>query len=337
MPNRDTIVIAASAGGLEALRHIAANLPSDLAASLFIVLHIDASTSVLPKLLTHADGMPAIHPTDAQQIENSFIYIAPPDQHMTIHDGSIRVERTAKENGFRPAADPLFRSAAQSRGPRVIGVVLTGALDDGAAGLASVKQCGGIAIVQDPEDAAYRSMPDSALETTPVDYVLPLAHIPAMLLEEVGRELTEAEASRTCGQPLKEDEKVAEDLAMIEQRKDTDVALSGLSCPSCGGALWEIYEGHTRFKCRTGHAYSPESLLREHGNGLETALWSAVRALDERASISRRMASRARDVGHHAQADKYEERADEANKNSAALRRIIAADPGAPCPETTEA
>src|SRR5690349_180578 len=178
MPGHDIIVTRASAGGVEALRAVVAVLPADLPAAVFVVLHIPAqSPSMMPSILSRAGPLPAAHPTDGEPIRPGHIYVAPPDCHLLIDHERVRGVRGPRENRTRPAVDPLFRTAARAYGPRVVAVVLTGTLDDGTAGLQAVKQRGGLAVVQDPRDAMYAGMPRSALQHTPVDYVVPLSEI----------------------------------------------------------------------------------------------------------------------------------------------------------------
>ncbi len=173
LSGHDIVVIGASAGGVEALGEIVAELPGDLVASIFVVLHIPPSgTSVLPAILMRRGELPASHAVDGEEIGHGHIYIAPPDHHLFLQSESVRVVRGPKENGYRPAIDPLFRSAAHSFGPRVVGVVLSGALDDGTAGLAVIKEAGGCTLVQDPVEALYPNMPSSAIECVTPDRVL---------------------------------------------------------------------------------------------------------------------------------------------------------------------
>jgi|SRR5882724_1676203 len=186
MPGHEIIVVGASAGGVEALMKLVHGLSRNLAASVFIVLHLPAQgSSVLPSILKHAGILNAQHPIDQQKIEMGNIYVAPPDHHLLIEQGLIRVVRGPKENRHRPAIDALFRSAAIAYGAQVVGVVLTGALDDGTAGLLAIKQRNGIAIVQDPNDAIYPDMPRSALKHVAVDYCVPIAEIGPLLVRLV--------------------------------------------------------------------------------------------------------------------------------------------------------
>src|SRR5215207_239744 len=184
MSGHDIIVVGASAGGVEALSQLVASLPPDLPASVFIVLHIPAEgTSVLPRILNRAGPLPAIHPLDGQVIEKGHVYIAPPDHHLLIKQGYVELTRGPRDNGHRPSVDPLFRSAARAYGRRVVGVVLTGALDDGTAGLLAVGMRGGICVVQDPQDALYAGMPQSAIDNVEVDHVVPLAEMGELLMQ----------------------------------------------------------------------------------------------------------------------------------------------------------
>src|SRR5215831_13231965 len=181
MAKHDVIVIGASAGGVEAISRVVADLPRDIRASIFVVLHISRGRSLLPEILTRAGRIPAAHPTDGEPLQYGRIYVAPPDHHLVVQAGAARVVHSASENGVRPAVDPLFRSAARAYGPRVIGVVLTGALDDGTAGVVAIREAGGVNVVQDPEEAFAPGMPRSAIATGAVDHVVPLRDIPLLL------------------------------------------------------------------------------------------------------------------------------------------------------------
>src|SRR5260370_37910621 len=173
MPKHDVVVIGASAGGVEAISRIVADLPRDIRAAIFVVLHISRGRSMLPDILTRAGRLPAAHPTDGEPLRYGRIYVAPPDNHLIVQNGAVRAVHTASENGVRPAVDPLFRSAAREYGSRVIGVILTGALDDGAAGIAAIKEAGGIAIAPGPDEAFSPGMPPSPVATGMVDHIVP--------------------------------------------------------------------------------------------------------------------------------------------------------------------
>jgi len=326
MANRDVIVVGASAGGVEALSRLARNLPQDLPASVFVVLHIPAqSTSLLPMILSRAGSLPASHPEDGERIENGHIYVAPPDRHLMIEPGRIRVVRGPTENRHRPAIDPLFRSAARAYGPRVIGVILTGTLDDGTAGLVAVKVGGGLAVVQDPSDAFCAGMPKSALRYVEVDYVLPLREI-GPLLTRLSRDSLESVVGPVSEEMVKET-KLAEFDMETMQDDDKPGTPSAFSCPDCSGVLWEIEEGNLlRFRCRVGHAYSTDSMNGAQDEAIERALWAGLRALEERAALSRRMAKHARERNMEGIAIPFEEKLRHTEEQAELLREVLLAD-----------
>ncbi len=309
---RDVIVVGASAGGVEALERLVRGFPPELPASVFVVLHmLSTGRSMLDSILSRAGSLPATVAVDAERFDRGHVYVAPPDHHLLIRGGHIQLSLGPRENGHRPAIDPLFRSAARSLGPRVVAVVLSGALDDGAAGARFVKERGGAAVVQDPSDAIYPAMPTNALAATEADRVVPVADMAeglCRLLEEPLERGLEEEAESLWS---------ADDL---EERAEGDP--SGLTCPDCGGALWQRAEGRLiRFACRTGHAFSPESLMQEQSKSLETAMWSALRSLEERADLFRRMARRA---GRQRTAQRFESRARAVERHAGVIREAMA-------------
>jgi two-component system chemotaxis response regulator CheB len=274
LAHRNIIVIGCSVGGVEALQKLVAGLPKSLPAAVFVVLHLaPQGTSVLPQILSRIGTLPAVHPRDNDAIRPGHIYIAPPDKHLMIEDGRVRVTHGPKENRHRPAVDPLFRSAARWHGQRVIGVVLTGSLDDGTAGLLTIKRRGGIAIVQDPQDALAPGMPLSALEIVRVDYVANIEEIPALLKKLVGVDVMENGKGKSSR--LKKETEIAEldNMHAIEDENRPGNP-SQFACPECGGVLWELDgEGMLRFRCRVGHAYTADSLSVEQAEAVEGALW----------------------------------------------------------------
>jgi two-component system chemotaxis response regulator CheB len=309
---------------VEALQRLVAPLPKDFHAAIFVVLHLaPQSTSVLPGILMRAGNLPAVHPRDGETIRMGRIYVAPPDNHMVIEDGKVRVTRGPKENRHRPAIDPLFRSAARWYGPRVIGVVLTGSLDDGTAGMLAIKKRRGVAIVQDPNDAFCGDMPRSALETVAVDYVAPVDRIPELLQQLVPVQVAENGAGKSSR--MKKETEFAElnmDAIEDENRPGTP---SAFACPECGGVLWEMDgEEILRFRCRVGHAYTASSLGVEQAEAVESALWAAMRALEEGASLARRMADNAAKGKRHRLEQRYRERAEAKMQQAEVLRRLIA-------------
>ena len=324
--HRDIVVIGASAGGLEALRQILSELPPGLDATILIVLHTASrAESLLPKILERAGKLPVIHPRDGAAIERGRVYIAPPGFHMIVEDGFLRVVQGPRENLHRPAIDPLFRSAAAAYGPRVIGVILTGMLDDGTAGLMVVSASGGTAIVQNPETALYPGMPRSALDHVPNARTANLQEIPALLLQLISSPLP-AGTSRPADAPLAaaKETRVAE-LDMNEIANEERLGKpSPFGCPDCGGVLWEIEQnGFLRFRCRVGHALTAQYLGAEQRHAVETALWEALRALEESASLYRRMAARATRSDHNLPAQLYQERASNTEANSRVLRDFL--------------
>src|SRR5512140_1814884 len=316
---RDIVVVGASAGGVEALTGLVRNLPAELGASLFVVLHMAAEQkSVLPHILSSAGRLPAEHARDGERIVSDRIYVAPPDHHLLLHDTHVRVVRGPRENGHRPAIDPLFRTAAYSFGPRVIGIVLSGALDDGTAGLVAIKAHGGIAVVQDPNEALVEMMPRSALENVDIDHVLPISEMAALLPR-----LVREGASPPPARPAVLEAGSAVQLTGAAGESKPGVR-SRLECPACGGVLGEVHEGDLlRFRCKVGHAFAPESLYDEQRGVLESALWAALRALEEQRALGRRMAERARQLGQLKSAGRYEERASSAESHARVVRRAL--------------
>jgi two-component system chemotaxis response regulator CheB len=333
---RDVVVIGASAGGVEALQVLAAHLDPELAASIFVVLHVPAhGASVLPSLLARAGPLPASHARDGEAIEPGRIYVAPPDLHLLLDDDAIRTVRGPKENGHRPAVDPLFRSAARRYGRRVVGIVLSGALDDGTAGLTAIKRARGLTIVQDPTEAAYPSMPMSAIESVSPDHVLRVAEIGSLVNSLDGRPppatragVGEAGSSTAQSNP-KGDDVRDPDLSQLRPgagADDNDRAghLTRFTCPECNGSLWEMTDGDLiKLRCRVGHTFTEETMLAEQARLLEAALWTAMTALEEKADFSRRLAARFARQGHSLTATRYEQQAQNAVAQMELLRRAL--------------
>ena len=284
---RDIVVIGASAGGVEALTQLVRGFPPELGAALFVVLHLSPTgTSVLPSILERAGSLPAGVPEDGELIARGHIYVAPPDQHMLLAGDHVRLTTGPRENGHRPAVDPLFRSAARTYDGRVIAVVLSGTLDDGAAGARLIKERGGVVLTQ--ADPIYPDMPAHAAAATETDAILPVEELPQRICEIV-EEAIETEDDESVSEQQR-----AERSATIVDGAALGAEPAELGCPECGGPLWEREEGPlVRFACRVGHVYSPESLVSEQGKALEAALWTALRGLEERADLYRRMARRA--------------------------------------------
>jgi two-component system, chemotaxis family, protein-glutamate methylesterase/glutaminase len=302
---------------------LVADLPADLPASVFVVHHFPAqSVSVLPSILNRAGPLPASQPADGEPIVPGRIYVARPDRHMVLRRDRIRLTLGPREHGHRPALDPLFRSAARHFGPRVIGVVLSGTLDDGTTGLLAIKQAGGQAVVQDPEQAAFPGMPVSAIQHVPVDHVVGPAELGPLLTRLVRESVPvpTAVGARDTGDPP--DSALAGTVAL--RGDDRPGRPSGLVCPECGGVLWESEtEGLLHFRCHVGHAYGADSLLAAKSGALEGALWGAVRALEEKAELSRRLAGISRDRGLHRAATRFDQAVREAEHGSNMIRESL--------------
>ncbi len=288
------VVIGASAGGIQALLEVIAELPGTFAAPVFVVVHVGTGRSVLPTLLSRGGALQATHATHGERFEPGHIYVAPPDCHMLVREDRIELSHGPRENHSRPAIDPLFRSAARAHGHRVIGVILSGALGDGSTGLMTIKAHGGTAVVQDPDDAIVESMPASALRLVQADHVVSA--------QGIGRYLASMPLSPPLKAGLNGMDDPSDDAAKFiqadfdEQENDRRRGqLTMFTCPDCGGTLWQTADGPIAgFRCHVGHAWSLESLLGQKSEQLEAALWSSVRLLEERATLSRQVAVRLR-------------------------------------------
>lgn len=324
MPGHDIVVIGASAGGVEALLTVVRALPHDLPAAVFVVLHVPPDgESMLPRILSHAGPLPAAHPQDGDPIEQGRIYVAPPDYHLLVERERMRVVRGPRENRSRPAVDPLFRSAARAYGPRVIGVILSGMLDDGTAGLIAIRERGGIGVVQDPNDALFPGMPTSAIKYADPTDVLPVAEI-GSLLNRLTREPVRTTKGKEVSAAMENETEIAAlDMGAVSD-PDMSGKPSGFGCPECGGALWEREEGSLlRYRCRVGHAFTASSLIAEQSSQLEAALWAALRGLEEKAALVHRLADRARDAEHPMLVARYAEQEHTARQHAAVLRELI--------------
>ena len=323
MAKKDIVVIGASAGGMGALEKLVSGLPANLPAALFVVWHLSPGVkSVLPKVLSRAGPLPAVHPEDGDPIKPGRIYVAPNDHHLLLERGYVRVAKGPKENRFRPAVDPLFRSAAYVYGPRAVGVVLSGALDDGTAGLWAIKLRGGTAVVQDPEDAMHRSMPLNALDNVEVDHKLPAAEMGPLLAR-----LTREEATPEPLIAAAEREQMEAEVAIARERdpRVEDVMqygeLSPFTCPECHGVLTMFREGNIiRFRCHTGHALSSGTLLEATTEQVEDRLMDAMRALDETIMLLNKLGEEYAKQGNTAGAEQAYNRAREAYERSRPIR-----------------
>jgi two-component system, chemotaxis family, protein-glutamate methylesterase/glutaminase len=318
---RNIIVIGASAGGVTALQRMAADLPPMFPAAILIVLHVGANKSLLPQLLAAAGPNSSSHVLDGERLRVGHLAVAPPDYHLLVNEGSLSLTRGPKENFARPAIDPLFRSAALTYGPRVIGVVLTGNLDDGTAGLQAIKECGGLSVIEDPSTAFAPSMPASAFEYVEIDYRVSIESMAQTLSDLVH----EPSPKRKVAPPALRHEH-APQAGTVNAMDDLKAiaAPSPIVCPECGGGLWEISRVRpARFRCHTGHAYTLRSLEYAMNETTEDSLWAAVRALQERAVVKRRSAEANRELHNVTEARADETQADLDEARAAELRKLL--------------
>ncbi|HEY3162116.1 MAG TPA: chemotaxis protein CheB [Vicinamibacterales bacterium] len=328
MAQFDVVVIGASAGGVGSLQRLVEHIPAEFPAAILTVLHMpEGRRSMLPQILTRAGNLPASQAINGERVEPGRIYVAPAGFHLTVNADRLMVTRGAREHGNRPAIDPLFRSAALAYGPRAIGVVLSGLLDDGTVGLREIKRAGGIAIVQDPRDTEWPSMPQSALNHVAVDYSVPATQI-GTLLQQIVMKRRSATVMATGDDKLATEE--LRELTMHRDERQHPGEPSPYSCPECGGVLWELKDGDLlRFRCRVGHAYTNETLTTEQALTVEHALWSALRALEEQAAVRRRMAERASRQGRASWAARCQDRARELEDQAQQVRNLVLAGAGA--------
>jgi len=280
---RDIIVIGASAGGLEPLSILLAGLPANFPASILVVRHITPhSPSVLPQILEKVATLPVVEAEDGEPIYTGRIYVAGADRHLMVDGTHLRLTRGPKENFSRPSINVLFRSAAYSMGPRVIGIVLSGILDDGTSGLWAIKDRGGLALVQLPEEASHTSMPQNAIEHVKVDAVLPVAEMPARLVEWTSESMERKEA-KPMSAILEAEHHIALNEVNVRQRSMELGPLAMVTCPECHGAMVRIEEDSlVRFRCHTGHAYSIRSLMADVNEEIDESLWKSIKVIEER-------------------------------------------------------
>lgn len=281
------IVIGASAGGFEALKKLIIELPVNTGAAVLIVWHLSSEVSgILPQVLNKLGKIPAKHPEDHEEIRPDMIYVAPPDFHMTLQESTIRLTKGPKENRFRPAIDPLFRSAAYFHGNRIIGVILSGYLDDGTSGLWLIKEYGGTTVVQDPADAEIKGMPESAIRAVKVDYIVALDKMASLLVQLVKETRDKTSRLRPDDDRVRLEIDIAAQAAEIKNSVMLVGEASRFTCPDCHGVFGMIREGNiVRFRCHTGHAYSPQNLLEAINSDIEQNLYNTLRAYEEKALL----------------------------------------------------
>lgn len=320
---RGVVAIGASAGGVSALKRFVEGLPADLSAPILVVQHIGAYPSILPELLCRAGTVPVTHAQEGDVLRAGQIYIAPPDHHMLVEDGAIRLSHGAKEHHTRPAIDPLFRSVALAYGPRAIGVVMTGWGEDGTAGLQAIKECGGRVFVQKPSDAEQADMPMSALEYVAVDHLFGV--------DELGRDLARAVAAEPPREPrLARPHRLVHEHQAFLMQGDAMEHLGAIgrpspfTCPDCNGGLWEVSDSKPRrFRCHTGHGYTLRTLQEAQAETTDTALWNAIRGLEEKEMLLREVATQYLHEGDAAEAARLQVLAHSISGNAQLLRNLI--------------
>jgi two-component system chemotaxis response regulator CheB len=312
-----TVVLGASAGGIEALRILLAELPADFPAAICVVLHLARGPSVLPQILARACELPAVQAEDGMEAKGGRIHVAPPDRHLLVQEGKLSLDNGPHINGHRPAVDTLFRSAA-AYGAGTAGVVLSGVLDDGTAGLMAIKRAGGVTLVQDPADALYEMMPRSAIEIVTPDRIGTASMLGLFLAEIAAKPPLDPEHNGT---------QVHEHLVEVDRGSSDDPQPgepTGLTCPACNGGIWLSHEnGIPRLACRTGHSYSLDTFAASQTDRVETALWTALRTLEERAALYRRMAARHREHGNTRTAERLALKAESAVQHAFVVRELI--------------
>lgn len=324
MRGHDIVVVGASAGGVPAIKEILRGLPADFPAAVFVVMHVPPQLpSFLAQVLEKAGPLPVNAVHGPVTFRPGHVYVAPPDHHLIVEKTAARIVRGPRENWHRPSVDVLFRSAASALGPRVIGVVLTGFLDDGAAGLAAIHREGGLTIVQDPKDALFPDMPLNALEAVQVDYCVPLSQVASTIVTAVQR----PRGARPGGEVSEE---VAIETEIASEHMNGRDALekvgapSTFTCPECQGPLWELRDGELlRFRCQVGHALSADSMLNGQQDVVERALWVALGAIQSRVALWDRIAERMTSPHLQQLSKHYRAKKDEAQRDLEALRSIL--------------
>jgi two-component system, chemotaxis family, protein-glutamate methylesterase/glutaminase len=319
---RDIVVIGTSAGGVETLPELFEGIAADIGAAFFVVLHVQPNAySYMPEMLNRASGLSAKHAQDGRRIEPGKIYVAPPDHHVLIERGRMRLSHGPKENRHRPAIDPLFRTAAESYNSRVVGIVLTGTLDDGTMGLRAIKEAGRITIVQEPSDALYPDMPRNAIQIVDPDYVLPLREIQTLLPRLVQEPVKEKVMKRFKDKGMKPEDRKLKSGLKIERDMGPP---SMFVCPECNGPLWEMRNGKAAlFRCMVGHSFAPENLYAAQTEEVERALWTALRALEERVALQQELAERAEGQKRNLSSRHFRSNARENGKHAEVIRKIL--------------
>ena len=324
MAGHDIIVMGASAGGLPPIERVLSALPADFPASIFVTIHTAAEgPRLLCDVISRMSSLPVSYASDGDAFKKSRVYLAPPGRHLLLQASCMRVTAGPRENRHRPAIDPLFRSAARALGARVVAVLFSGLLDDGTAGLKAVARYHGVTIVQDPDEARFASMPRNAVEKDSPRYVLPVQKIAPRLVQLVSNGRGRNPGQEQLDAEINNEVKIAEiDMAAIEHEKPGTP--SAYSCPECNGTLWEVREGELlRFRCRVGHAYGAESLLTSKNEELESALWTALRTLEEKAALHHRLSEHAAQRDNTRVAKMFRQTAEDMQQQAHTIRHLL--------------
>ena len=320
------VVVGASAGGLEAIIAMVEQLPADLGAAVFIVQHIPAYTrSSIDQVIQNHTALRVTKPVDGASIEPNTIYVARADRHLMVEPGRVVVSKGPRENRFRPAVDALFRSAAHAYRHRVVGVVLSGALNDGSSGSWTIKRFGGTVIVQDPEEAMFSDMPRETMQYTEVDHVLPAVRI-GRILTDICREQID-----TPGQHTTDNARLLEmEIELAKGKNGVEMGIlnlgtpSSLACPECHGVLAKFEEGRlVRFRCHTGHAHTVESLLASVRENVEKSMWEVMRGMEESKILLDTLAEQMENSQNYSMAETYRERAEEVQEQAKRVQEAI--------------
>lgn len=327
LTGHDIIVMGTSAGGLKALGAVLSQLPADLGAAIFVVQHLAPDKrSYLPQLLGDVCKLPVRAPADGAPFMRGHVYIASPDRHLLLNGNRISVLCGPQENRFRPSIDALFRSAARSYGSRVIGLVLTGALDDGTVGLQAIKQRGGVTVVQDPREADYPSMPRTALSYVKIDQMVGIAGAGALLVRLVA-EPAAAQKDFPSTPALEIESSIAEQTMNTReflQNVERIGTPTSYTCPDCNGAIWQIGdEEPLRLRCHIGHSFTGEVFSAAQSHNIEGALWTAIRLMEEKSTLSRQLADRNRTQNQLDAADAYKKEAEHLDVELTRLRDLV--------------
>ena len=321
MARIELIVIGASAGGLDGLLTIVKDLPPRLPATVIVVMH-NNGRSHLPAILARAGTLPVVVPEHGDRLMPGSIVVPPPDHHLLLSGHGVILNSGPRENGFRPAIDPLFRSAARTYGAGVAGVILSGALDDGTYGMQVIKSAGGITIVQDPDEASIPSMPASAIANVEIDYIASAAAIGELLVMLCGQQHVKGRATMAVSKRPEPQDQSSE--MEVSTMVETFGPPTGITCPDCGGALWEIREGKlVRYRCHVGHQFTSDGLEAGQSDSVESALWSAVRVLEEQADLRLRLAERAESAGLTMVHDRFAQGSRESHRQASAIRALL--------------